>query len=116
MITQIYPDDAYYGLPCSYVAIGCAGGRAGSIPTRSDGYATLQDVNKAIRGALKVKNYTYFPRDKRVTLQEYMGNRGTGRAVICVLGHYLYADFSQGKYWSFFNNSMDKIVAIWELY
>lgn len=117
---RIDPEPAYDGLPCSIVAIGCALGRnpMGELQelygqaSRNNNYASLRSVNQAIRKVLKVKKYTYFTRDQRVTLKETHIN---GKAIVCVYGHFLYADFTENTYYSFFDNDNDKVVAIWEI-
>lgn len=117
---RIKPEPFYDGLPCSIVAIGCALGRnpMGELQelyrqaSRNDNYAALRSVNQAIRKVLDVKKYTYFPREQRVTLKEMHIN---GKAIVCVYGHYLYADSTENTYYSFFDNENDKVVAVWEI-
>lgn len=109
------PAKIWEPLPCSYVALGCAGVIAMDIPVREDGYANLRDMNKVVRSLCDVKKYEYYARNERVTLEQYMKYKKEGRAIICVLGHFIYADFSKNEYWSFFDNATDRVVAVWEI-
>ena len=114
---RIIPENIYRDLPCSYVAIGCAKGglQDVKVSVKADGYATLRDTNKAIRENLKIRKYEYYNRADRITLAELMKRETQGRAVICVYGHYVFADFGSKEYYSFFDNSEDLVVAIWHL-
>lgn len=115
-MNQIIPDRKYKGLPCSIVAIGCAtGGKIVNVNTNNEGYATLKNADRVIRQNCMVKKYTYLPKEKRIPLWRAFQGKQAGRFIICVLGHFLYADFSLQEYWSFFDNSNDMIVAVWEL-
>ena len=121
---RITPKDFYLDLPCSVVSIGCASetlhgsfdfGKIkafSEIASANDNYATLRSVNEQVRKFFNVKKYTYYTRAERKTLKEFRGN---GHSIICVLGHYLYTDFTKDCYYSYFNNLNDKVVAVWEL-
>lgn len=105
------PNDTLRGKPCSIVAVSCAlGGKAKGKPTLKDGYATLASANKYIRENLNVKKRTDFKRGQRPKLKDLHLD---GKAVVCVLGHFLYLDHED--YWSYFNNENDPVVAMWEL-
>ena len=113
------PNEFYSDYPCSVIAISCALGRYApelkdlyEEAKNNDNYASLQRVNREIRKLLQVKQYTYYTREQRIPLKMY---HGKGRAIICVYGHFLYADFDKNCYWSYFDNMNDKVVAVWEL-
>ena len=120
----IVPKSFYEGLPCSVVSIGCASellhgsfdyGKIkafSEMASANDNYATLRSVNEQVRKFFDVKKYTYYTRAERKTLKDF---RGEGRAIICVLGHFIFADFTQDCYYSYFDNLNDKVVAVWEL-
>lgn len=116
-MNQIVPNELYEDQPCSVVAIGCAmgGNVLPVVRTKEDGYATLRDINVAVRENLQVARYNYYPRETRPNLWQLMQERKKGRAVVCVLGHYVYCDFGKSEYYSFFDNAMDRVVAVWEL-
>ena len=105
------PGKALQGVPCSIVAVRCAMGDAVGAPDlRDDGYATLDEANKYIRAKLKVKKRVYYRRLERPRLKDLHLD---GRAIVCVLGHYLYLDHE--TYYSFFNNEDDQVVTVWVL-
>lgn len=114
---KIIPENIYRDLPCSYVAIGCAKGglQDVKVSVKTDGYATLRDTNKAIRENLKIRKYEYYNRADRITLSELFKREKQGCAIVCVYGHYIYADFGAGTYHSFFNNDDDLVVALWHI-
>ena len=109
------PDETYKELPCILTAVGCAGGDITNRPfIKADGYCSLADANKYIRSMFNVKKRTDFRRGERPTLKELIkGQMITGPTIICVLGHFLYAD--DDTYWSFFKNGNDDVVTVWEL-
>lgn len=121
---RITPKDFYLDLPCSVVSIGCASetlhgsfdyGKIkafSEMASANDNYATLRSVNEQVRKFFNVKKYTYYTRAERKTLKEFRGN---GRAIICCLGHFIFADFTKDCYYSYFDNLNDKVVAVWEL-
>lgn len=119
---RITPKDFYLDLPCSVVSIGCASERLhGSFDydkikafseqaSANDNYAPLRSVNEQIRKFFKVKKYTYYPRAERKTLKEWWCGK---TVIVCVYGHYIFCE--KESYYSFFDNSEDKVVAVWEL-
>ena len=121
---RVTPKDFYLDLPCSVVSIGCASETLHGIfdyvkikafseqASANDNYATLRSVNEQVRKFFNVKKYTYYTREQRRTLKEF---RGEGRAIICCYGHFIFADFTQDCYYSYFDNDNDKVVAVWEL-
>ena len=119
---KITPDAIYEGLPCSVVAVGCAKGIARKDDLRAliskdlqeDGYLSLNGMNKLIRANLRVKNRVIYKRGERPMLVEFAHGAGKGKkAIICVLGHYIYFD---GKdYYSYFFNGKDQVVSVWYL-
>ena len=109
------PDAGLKDLPCILTAVRSAGGNNPMIPNiAEDGYCSLRDANKYIRDTFKVRKRTDFRRGERPTLKELIKNQKiTGPAIICVLGHFLFADGD--TYYSFFKNGNDDVVAVWEL-
>ena len=100
--------------PCLVTALYCATGLfespRGYPELKADGYATLSSANKWIRQNLKIKKRTDYKRGERPKLRDLHLD---GQAVVCVLGHYIFVDHE--KYWSFFDNEDDDVVAVWEL-
>ena len=114
---RITPDGSLVTRPCSYVAVFSALGqkpRAGEPEywrrLREDGYATLETANKFIRANLSVKRRKDYKRGERPLLRNL---HLTGKAVVCVYGHYLYLEGE--TYHSFFDNEDDEVVSVWEL-
>ena len=109
---RIVPDEKFYDLPCSIVAVSLAkGGQI--IPTevsKTDGYMTLRDMNTYVRQNLSVAKRTDYKRGQRPILKAL---RLDGRAIVCVLGHYIYLE--NETYYSFFQNDYDQVVAVWKL-
>lgn len=112
--------------PCSVVAVSTALGKE-TWPTfqqnrqmRSDGYMPLETMNKFVRDNLHVRKRITYKRGERPKLRELpqiladkfplMQER---KAVVCVLGHYLYlaGDVS----YSLFDNVDDDVVSVWVL-
>lgn len=116
MLKRYDPKEAYSYLPCSLVAMYQVRDllrlkiEPVSPLTNKEGYATLQAVNKAIKQSFKCKRYVYIAKNKRYTLNDFKEN---GLFIVCVLGHYLVVE--NKKYYSFFNNDNDEIVAFWEI-
>ena len=117
---RINPKSKYHGLPCSYVATGCAYEQIyqvmfnAELPDnlKNDGYLELDDVNKFIRRFFEVRKKQYFKRGERPVLKDFLSDNND-MCIICVYGHLIYVD---GKdYWSFFENGNDEIVCIWFL-
>ena len=118
---RILPAKIYEGIPCSAVAVGCALGCADKKATdalmspelKDDGYLSLDGMNRLIRSNLGVTRRVNFRRGERPALRDWAhANLGT-RAVVCVLGHYLY--FDGRDYHSFLWNGGDEVVSVWEL-
>lgn len=117
---QVIPAEVYEELPCSMVALGSALGLAdeervselASDALKDDGYLTLDGMNKLIRAHMKVKRTMYYRRFERPTLEQFM-RRFKGKAIVCLLGHYIYVDGDE--YYSFFENSQDPVVKVWEV-
>ena len=119
---RITPANAYRGLPCSMVAVGCAmqtvdtavisGLRSPDLQT--DGYLSLNGMNALVRANLRVKKRVNYKRGERPALRVWAHGDGAGKkAVVCVLGHYLY--FDGRDYHSFLWNGGDPVVAVWYL-
>lgn len=117
---QMVPNEKYQCRPCSQVAIGTACEQAGydyylpnelldSINDSEDGYLTLRDMNRFVRALLPVKKRINYKRGQR----PYLNQVKPCKAIVCVLGHYLYMDYN--KYYSFFDNEHDEVVTIWVL-
>ena len=119
---RIIPSDIYQGLPCSTVALGCAMGITSkndlkglkSNELKNDGYLSLNGMNKLVRANLNVKNRVNYKRGQRPMLREFAHSDSEGKkAIICVLGHYLY--FDGRDYYSYFWNGKDQVVSVWFL-
>lgn len=102
--------------PCSIAAVTCA---LGELPEGTEdyidslgenGYASLSQANKLIRSSLKVKKRIDYKRGSRPKLKDL---NLEGCAVVCVLGHYLYAEGD--AYYSFYDNTDDDVVSVWML-
>lgn len=109
---RICPDETLINEPCSVVAVAVANG-GNKIPvqvSKADGYMTLEDMNRYVRSNLHVAKRVYYKRGQRPKLCELECN---GRAIICVLGHYIYVE--DEKYYSFFDNLNDDVISIWFL-
>lgn len=118
---RIVPSDFYEELPCSVVAVGCALGidvpealsGLHSPSLHDDGYLSLKSMNALIRANMAVKRYDYYKRGERPALRDFAHGHIGERAIICLLGHYVYFD---GKdYHSFFFNGGDQVVGVWYL-
>ena len=120
MTDRITPSKNAEGLPCSMVAVGCAyeivNRKDAHLPCplglKRGGYLPLNDMNRYVRNYLKVEKRVDFKRGERPTLKEYL-EQNSECAVICVLGHYIFAN--KNTYYSFFDNSNDEIVCVWIL-
>ena len=118
---RITPSDIFAGMPCSIVAVGCAlnlasGGDAWALKSpelQDDGYLSLAGMNRLIRAHLVVKKREDFKRGERPALRDFAHSHIGKRAVICVLGHYLY--FDGRDYHSFLWNGGDPVVSVWYL-
>ena len=118
---QILPAKVYEELPCSMVSVGCALGYATheqiaglkSPGLHSDGYLSLDGMNDLLRANMSVKKTAYFKRGQRSSLREFAEENAGRKAVICLLGHFIY--FDGENYYSFFKNDCDKVVKVWYL-
>lgn len=120
---RITPDKVYEGLPCSMVAVGCAMGAQGAVSAaedalrspdlHADGYLSLDGLNRLIRAHMHVTRRENFRRGERPALRDFAHSHLGQRAVICVLGHYLY--FDGRDYHSFLWNGGDPVVSVWYL-
>lgn len=118
---QIIPDSIYNGLPCSIVSAGTALGindlnglsRLVSDDLRKDGYLSLRGMNTLLRANMSVIRRRDFKRGERPTLMEWAKAHEGVKAVICLLGHFIY--FDGQDYHSFFKNDTDPVVAVWEV-
>ena len=114
---QIEPVRKFSPCPCSIVAVGTAYEHIRQEPfdmgvpvLKDNGYGGLKEIDTYIKEYLKVKRKHYYKRSERPTLQEFLeGN--VEKCVVCVYGHYLYAE--EDMYYSFFNNDNDKVVQVW---
>lgn len=126
---RITPDAIYEGLPCSVVAVRTAmqvtdssavyallqsalNGSYGA-KLHEDGYLSLNGLNGLIRANLSVRKRENFKRGERPVLRDFAHSHLGEKAVICVLGHYLY--FDGRDYYSFLWNGGDEVVAVWYL-
>ena len=111
-MVQIVPDTTLYGWPCSMVAVaGANGGQLIPVQTsKDDGYMTLRDMNTYVRQNLSVAKRTDYRRGERPLLKDL---KVDGRAIVCVLGHYVFVE--EDRYYSFYRNDNDEVVAIWFL-
>ena len=113
------PDDIYREQPCSVVAVGCALNitesdaleRLKSDSLHSDGYLSLKAMESLIRANMEVTGKAYFKRGERPALRDFAHANEGRKAVICLLGHYVY--FDGRDYHSFFWNGGDPVVQAW---
>ena len=118
---RIIPDKIYRGKPCSVVAVGCALHNTSqdalqsltSPSLRSDGYLSLDGMNRLVRANLDVIRRVNYKRGHRPLLREWAREHRGTKAVICVLGHYIY--FDGRDYHSFLWNGVDEVVCVWEV-
>lgn len=118
---RITPAKIYEGLPCSVVSVGTALGIAHrseleglfSADLRSDGYLTLKGMNALIRANMAVKRQEKFKRGERPALRDFAHEHKGQKAIICLLGHFVY--FDGRDYHSFFWNGGDPVVSVWYL-
>lgn len=117
---RIKPNSEYYGLPCSYVGLGCAYEDIYEKPfnepmldnLKRDGWSTLDNTNKYVRKLFPVKKKVYYKRNERITLREFLTTNNV-KCLVCVYGHFIYVN--NKDYWSFFDNEKDKVVCVWYL-
>lgn len=108
------PSFLFSTTPCSMVAVGTATGSYPPVPAglHPDGYLPLAAMNRYVRGLLPVAKSEAFRRGQRPSLKEFL-ETNTGRAVILVEGHFV---FAEGRtYWSFLRNAHDPVVHVWRL-
>ena len=118
---RITPNRDYEELPCSIVAVGCALNISAweavftlkSPDLHNDGYLSLDAMNRLIRANMTVTKRENFKRGERPALRDFAHSHLGQRAVICVLGHYLY--FDGRDYHSFLWNGGDPVVSVWYL-
>ena len=117
---RIIPDEVYSRRPCSVVSIGCALGLTDRKQIRAivpdglknDGYLSLDGMNRLVRSVLPVEKKEVFKRGQRPILRDLMKDNHR-RAVVCLLGHFIYIDGD--KYYSFFRNGDSPVVCVWWL-
>ncbi len=115
------PNEVFEELPCSIVAVGCALGYTDSAAVAAlkpaglheDGYLSLKGMEALIRAKLKVDCKVYYKRWCRPTLAEFMEKNKGRKAIVCLLGHFVYWDGVD--YHSFFYNNDDPVVQVWYL-
>jgi len=127
-LERVTPPEMIEGLPCSVVACCCAFVAHGmdireavkkvrtavkdlDIHFKGDGWLTLDQMNKLVRTLFAVRRRRDFRRGERPTLSGLCS--GNYDALVCVLGHFVY--LRGCKYWSYFDNKGQEVVAIWEL-
>ena len=105
------PDKKLAYKPCLVTAVRCAVRKPKGEPElKEDGYATLTAANKWTRANLDVEKRIDYKRGNRPLLKDLNLDC---KAIVCVLGHYIYVDHDQ--YWSFFSNRNDEVVTVWRL-
>lgn len=118
---RIVPADIYRGFPCSAVAVGCAKQatrrsdvKALKSPELKDGgHLSLKGMNALVRANLAVVKQENYKRGQRPALRDWAHEHKGTKAIVCVLGHYVYFD---GKdYHSFFWNGGDEVVSTWHI-
>lgn len=109
---RVKPDENLRELPCAMVAVACARNtsEADTDVSMRDGYVSLPSMNKYARRLLNVRRQVKFKRGERPLLKDL---HFPGKAIVCVLGHYIYLEGE--TYYSFFKNSGDEVVCLWEL-
>lgn len=117
------PTEWLLGAPCSVVAMACADyARTKEWCSEYDeyfskeldgtGYLSLDGFNRLVRAHFPVQKKVYYNRANRVLLKDYLTMLDQA-ALICVKGHFIYAD--KKDYWSFFDNANDPVVCVWLL-
>ena len=118
LVKRINPSDVYLDVPCSAVAVGTAMGNEDKDTIlypdglHDDGYLSLAGMNRFLRQNLAVTRKIDYRRGERPTLIEFLRTNDR-RAVICVAGHFLYAD--KNVYYSFLKNGRDPVITVWYL-
>lgn len=102
---------ACFSFTNTYFVLGFYEGVNGeNYPCDKEGYCNLKNANRCIRLLFKVKKYTYYKRSERFKLKDL---KIDGINIICVNGHYISTNYKE--YYSFFDNSNDEVIAIWQL-
>lgn len=117
---RILPNKIYRGRPCSVVALGCAMhitdpealSALYSPVLKKDGYLSLKGMTALVRECTGSRRRWLFKRESRPSLRDFC-HTFKGKAVVCVLGHYVYVE--GGDYYSFQYNGDDPVVAVWVL-
>ena len=109
---RVKPSETLRDTPCAMVAVACARNaqKADTDVERQGDYVSLASMNKYVRRLLRVRRQVKYKRGERPLLKDL---HFPGKAVVCVLGHYIYLDGE--TYYSFFKNSGDEVVSLWEL-
>lgn len=118
---RIEPSSIYNFKPCSMVAVGCAVGCTDedalnslkSASLHSDGYLSLKGMESLIKANLSVEKSVYYKRGERPVLRDFAHANEGRKAIVCLLGHYVY--FDGHDYYSFFKNGGDQVVKVWYL-
>lgn len=117
---RIVPGRIFAGEPCSVVAVGCALNVKSQAAVEalkspllhSDGYLSLDGMNRLIRANMRIKKRTNFARGARPCLRDFC-HEFKGRAIVCVKGHFVYVE--NGDYYSFLKNGSDEVITVWEI-
>ena len=118
---RIEPGEMYRGMPCSVVSVGIARGCTDyreilaliAPGTHKDGYLSLKNMDALILANLEVDCKVYYKRGQRMKLREFARANAGKKAIICLLGHFVY--FDGRDYYSFFSNGGDEVVQAWYL-
>lgn len=116
---RIEPSSIYNYMPCSVVAVGCAIGADSvnalnglkSRSLHSDGYLSLRGMESLVKANLDVTGKEYYRKGQRPALRDFAHAHEGRKAVICLLGHFVY--FDGHDYYSFFKNGGDQVVQVW---
>ena len=118
---MIIPNEVYSELPCSVVAMGCALGLTDkravtaliSPQLHRDGYLSLKGMEALILANKAIDCKLYYKRADRPTLKAFMARYKGRKAIVCLLGHFIY--FDGNDYYSYFMNDNDPVVQAWFL-
>ena len=108
--SEIKPDPNYLGKPADILLY-----YPPEYKLKAGGYATLNSMNKLVRGNLTVSKRVDYKRGERPLLKDFLSEHPDpgDSTIICCLGHYIYAEGL--IYYSFFENFYDEVVAVWFL-
>jgi hypothetical protein len=70
-------------------------------------------MESLLKANLSIQGKVYYKRDERMALRDFAHANEGRKAVICLLGHYVY--FDGHNYHSFFWNGGDPVVQAWYL-